>query len=357
MKVIIAGLGLMGGSMAMALSKLNNGLEIYGYDYPEVMQLALEKGYIDKKIINWPHDCSDADIVFLATSIETIKHFLDDLNGIVNKNTIVTDIGSTKVKITTYVREINFSGTYIGGHPLTGSEKKGLSAVNPLLYENAVYIITTGEQKVNEVPEGLSKLLESLKARVLNISATEHDQIVSYISHLPQLLSISLMNLVGNKDDDNSLYLKLAAGGFRDLTRIASSSFTVWKDIIGSNSINVKGALKEYMKYMQNILDNVENLENEFSKANAYRRQLPKDHKGFISPLVDVLVEVTDEVGVIYKISTALYKEKIDIRDIELIKIREGEAGIFKLSFESSLVAERAIKILNSLNYKSNIRE
>lgn len=356
--IVIAGLGVMGASLAMSIRQNNPGIQLSGYDTDEVLSEALKMGIIDQSILQWPEQCHEADIVFLATPLNIIRQQMVELNGIVGKDTIVSDLGSTKMDLSELVQQINFSGTYVGGHPMTGAEKSGIKAANPLLYENATYILT-GLTSENEsiIRDSLIPLLESLKARIMFIPAEDHDKILASISHLPQLVAIALVNLVGQKNCEDQPYLDLAAGGFRDLTRIASSSIEIWQDIISSNRENVRQALQEFIEMMQVQLKSLDDLSRPFDTANDYRNQVPKRNKGFLSPLSDILVYVTDQVGVVAKISTALTSKGIDIRDMELLKIREKEGGVFRLSLSNDGEAREAVKILNGINFKAFIRE
>ncbi len=357
-RVLISGLGLMGGSLAMALKRLAPELELYGYDLPQVMDEALRRGIIQQKLPNWPDSAREMDIVFLATPLRILKQHLKELNGVVGKKTIVTDMGSTKTELEELVKKLGFSGTFIGGHPMTGAEKSGLQAANPLLYENAVYILTgVDDQNRTQVNRQLLPLLNQLKARVLLLNAKEHDAILAVISHLPQLLAIDLVNLVGQKQKDELPYFELAAGGFRDLTRIASSSYHIWQDIIASNRDNIRGVLKDFIEILQGNMEGLDDLSSDFSRANTLHARVPRAGKGFLTPLVDVMVYVTDEMGVIAKIANALAEHEIDIRDMELLKIREKEGGVFRLSFGNTHQAATAVRVLNEIGYQASIKE
>ena len=358
MKIVISGLGLMGGSLAMAVRQNRPEIHISGYDKSAVTAEAKRMGIIDEALKDWPVSCVGADIVFLCTPLKIIGQHIEALHNVVDKETIVTDTGSTKSEIARLVQKTGFSGTYIGGHPMTGAEKSGLKASNPLLYENAIYILTNiNRDNKTLVEEKLYPLLQSIKARTLLLDAAAHDRIMAAISHLPQILAVALVNLIGRKENDQLPYLELAAGGFRDLTRIASSPFDIWSDIIQSNKENIGRVLKDFIAILQQSELNLSNLQTEFEQANAFRSRLPKKNKGFLSPLVDILVYVTDQVGVISKISNALADKGIDIRDIELLKIREKEGGVFRLSFASMREAETAVEVLNSVNFRAYIRE
>lgn len=358
MKIVISGLGVMGASLALAIK--NSGIKqtIYGYDRPEVLSLALEKKIIDAPVSDWPGSLDDVDLIFLATPINIIKSHLADLNGKIGPGTVVTDIGSTKSEIKEYCKSIRFSGTYIGSHPMTGAEKSGLQAANPLLYENAIYVLCGEKEHIDkQISAKLLPVLTAIKARIYFLDADNHDKVMAGISHLPQMIAIALMNMVGCRNDIFNHYFDLAAGGFRDLTRIASSSSQIWQDIVTTNKSNITQAISDFIDQLNLGKENLDNISSEFQKANQYRERVPKVSKGFLSPLTNVLVYVNDQIGVIAKIANALFEKNIDIRDIELLKIREKEGGVFMLSFENLQKAAEAVTVLNSINYNAFIKE
>lgn len=358
MKIIISGLGLMGSSLALAIKNKRKDVHILGYDFPSVTKKAIEKGIIDQSVKVWPDDCAKADLIFLATPIQIIEKQLQELNGIVRSNTLVSDLGSTKQNVHQLVKKLHFTGTFIGGHPMTGSEKSGLEAANPLLYENAVYVLTgVHQENAGLAQKVLIPLLEEIKARILMLEPAAHDEIMAMISHLPQLIAINLINMVGQKNQPDKPYLDLAAGGFRDLTRVASSNFAIWKDILERNQQNIKKALKQLIKLLERQSENINNLSEDFHLANYYRNQIPKASKGFIHPLIDVLVYVQDQPGTIARMSNALAQQGIDIRDIELLKVREKEGGVFRISFDNLEEAQRAITILNENKFRAFLRD
>ncbi len=359
MKIVIAGLGVIGASMALAVKQVHGNIVIYGYDFSEILQFAEENKIIDHQIRKWPDDAKDADLIVLSTPLAVIKKHLEELNNVIGVDTIVTDTGSTKAELMDYAEEINFSGSYIGGHPMTGSEKNGINAANPLLFQNALYVLCgISEKNKQKAKSNLFPILEAIKARVFMMDAQIHDKVLAGISHLPQLVAVALVNYTGEKQDAlNYPYFELAAGGFRDLTRIASSSITIWQDIINSNKENIIDALNQFIGTLEKERTAIGDLSNIFDAANNYRSQVPKDTKGFLYPLVDILVYVKDEVGVISKIANKLSEKKIDIRDIELLKIREKEGGVFRLSFNSREEADKAAELMNAINYRAFIRE
>jgi len=359
MKIVIAGLGVIGASMALSVKQVHKDFIIAGYDSPDVLQFAIDNKIIDQQVDHWPHDAKNADLIILSTPLAVIKKQLKELNNVIGLKTIVTDTGSTKAELMEYAEEINFSGCYIGGHPMTGSEKSGINAANPLLFQNALYVLCgISEKNEQQAKKHLFPVLEAIKARVFIMDAQIHDKVLAGISHLPQLIAVALVDYIGEKQEaQNYPYFELAAGGFRDLTRIASSSISIWQDIIDSNRENITDALKQFIASLEKERTAIGDLSNIFDTANKYRSQVPKDTKGFLYPLVDILVYVKDEVGVISKIANKLAEEKIDIRDIELLKIREKEGGVFRLSLNSREEAVKAAELMNAINYRAFIRE
>lgn len=242
-------------------------------------------------------------------------------------------------------------GMYIGGHPMTGKEKGGFMNSDPLLFENAVYIVS----QTGKTSPGIKKLLEllsTLGARAVYLDPYLHDRVVASVSHLPQLASVALVNAVA-KNSSGVDNLDFAAGGFRDMTRIASSSFNIWKDVVSLNKNEIISALDLFIgelgRLKQEISEgNSKALEDAFNSARVMRERIPKVNKGFITPLFYISVFIKDEPGSISRISTALFKESINIKDIELLKFREGSGGTFQMAFESEAESLRAGQILKS---------
>lgn len=350
-KVAIIGLGLIGGSIAKGLKKSGLNFEISGIDKDKIAQTALDEGSIDR-IINLS-GISKSDYIFICTPLSSAIKIMEKIAPLVKNESVITDVCGVKSVLNKKWKSLKSKGYYVGGHPMTGKESGGYYNSDPLLFENSVYILT---KELYDLPfkEKLISLIESLGARIKILDADEHDLIVSKVSHLPQLLSVSLINSV-NSENENAL--DFAAGGFRDMTRIASSDFSVWEDIIRTNRDKILLSLNRLQDELNSMKDfvaeeNIERLKNKFETARKNRDEVPKNTKGFLSRLYDLFVYVTDEPGVISKISGALYEQKINIKDIELLKIREGTGGTFRISFESSEDAAAAEKIITQIGFE-----
>jgi prephenate dehydrogenase len=194
-------------------------------------------------------------------------------------------------------------------------------------------------------------------AKIYFVDADLHDRIVANVSHLPQLLSVALVNN-SSIIVDGIKFTDFAAGGFREMTRIASSDFSMWESIIDINKEKIFDSIKNFQSYLTRIKKQIndseyEKLADEFENARFNRDEIPKDTKGFLTPLHDLFVFVTDIPGIISKISTALFEKSINIKDIELLKIREGTGGTFRLSFDSENDVKEAKVILEGIGFET----
>jgi prephenate dehydrogenase len=268
---------------------------------------------------------------------------------------VVTDVGSTKRTVVRKAEQVLPPNVFfIGGHPMAGSEKSGVAAADPFLFQNAIYVICPASR----VPEALCRefgdFLQQTGARVMIMDAEEHDRNVSIISHLPQLLAVSLVCYASTKKDDANTLFELAAGGFRDMTRIASSSFGMWHDIIESNKQQIEATLQEFGQFILDLSGRLEpeSLKELFDRAALFRSGIPRDTKGFMKPLAELLVLVEDKPGMILGVSKPLADAGITIKDIEVLKVREGEGGTFRLAFGDKETSEKARKILAGCGFE-----
>lgn len=353
-KISILGLGLIGGSIAKALKKSEPSLHISAFDFDSSVNSALKENTIDAELINF-EDALNSDLIFLclpvSDSIEVFKSLVPRLT----QNQIITDVCGVKTVFQEIWDQSNSRGNYIGGHPMTGKEKSGYENSDPLLFENSIYIITEDLNRRDDLSQ-FKKIIEMLGANILFIPAHQHDVIAASVSHLPQLVSVALVNTASLKTDEYN-FLDLAAGGFRDMTRIASSDFKIWESVILENRDEILTAIDKFVLEINEIKkliqkNRLNELSDRFETARKNRDEIPSNTKGFLSPLFDIFIFVKDEPGVISKISTALYENEINIKDIELLKIREGSGGTFRLSFSSLEDARLAKNVIQSIGYK-----
>lgn len=359
----VIGLGLIGGSLALALKKHDKEIRIAGFDFPDVLDKATERNAIDVRCTSLTEVVDSADLVILAVPIGKILYFLSEIAPLLKPGTIVTDVGSVKQSVMKHALEVlPASITFIGGHPMAGSEKSGMHHADPYLFENATYALCppdhTSSRTYEDQFENLISLIGTLGARIIVLDAAKHDQIAAAVSHLPQLLATTLMTYVGSIHDQDNTYLNLAAGGFRDMTRIASSKFATWRDIFTANEDQINDVLDGFNAEFQKVRaffksSQVEELQDSFRKAQGSRELIPKASKGFLHPLADVYVYAEDKPGFLYRLTEVLHRADINIKDLELLKIREGIEGVFRIGFENKSIGADAIDALRDAGYEA----
>ncbi len=361
MRIAILGLGLMGGSLGLVWQKRHPDAEIVGFDEPRVMEAALSRGAIDRGAVTAEDAVRDAAIVVLATPISSILTLLERIAPHLSDGGLVTDVGSVKRPIMEHAVAVLPEGvTFVGGHPMAGSERRGIEHADSLLFENATYVVCPppGMDPVRLTHEHPSfiGLLESTGARLIVLDPYRHDQIAATVSHLPQLLAVALTDFAAERNREDEAFLQLAAGGFRDMTRVASSPFDVWRDIIMANNGPILDALAGFAAQLQRVRNRVaaedlDGLARLFESARQTRDTIPRDTKGFLHPLADVYVYAEDRPGELLAIARTLHDAGLNIKDIELLKIREGTGGAFRIGFSGPSVAEAATRALTDAGY------
>lgn len=278
-RVAIVGLGLLGGSWGLALKRCGFSGQRVGCDRPEIVCRALADGAVDEGAEDVAAAVREADLIILATPVGTILDLLPRLKGAASPHALVTDVGSTKRLICQRAREVfGDEPLFLGGHPLAGKERSGFDNADAALFENARYVLTPlvpGHRQDARI-EGFSSLLESMGARPYWSDASSHDRAVALLSHLPQLLSSSLASLVADENAAEQLPLELAASGFRDVTRLAESPYSIWRDICLTNIENIQSALEAFIQKLEAMKLHLSDreLEREFKQALKLREKL-----------------------------------------------------------------------------------
>lgn len=242
----VVGLGLMGGSMALALRE--HADRITGVDLSEsARSYALEQGIVDAATYELYAGVNHADVVILATPVRVIVEMLQmRIGSYLRSNTLVMDIGSTKQDIVDAMAKLPIGVNAIGGHPMTGKENNGIEGSDRLLYQNRPFVLCQSRRTTPAARLRALALVETLKALPIEMDAERHDQIVAGISHLPYLLSATLVATVANQAKHDVAYWELAAGGFRDTSRLAASDVTMMGDILTTNTKAVATLLAQF---------------------------------------------------------------------------------------------------------------
>ena len=257
----IFGVGLIGGSIALKVRELFSFDKIVGIGRVggNSLEGLVDSGILDSSSTKVDQNINQANLIIIATPVSQTKDILQEIKPHLNKNTIVTDVGSTKHDIMNDAKIIleNKFSQFIGSHPIAGSEKHGPLAAKKDLFDKKNIILTPSIENETENIEALKIFWESLGGIVSQMKADEHDQIFSTISHLPHLLAFSLVNLINNKTNKDTL-LNFAASGFRDFSRIAASSPDVWRDISIQNQKSIIKDLKLFQKEITKITNFIE---------------------------------------------------------------------------------------------------
>ncbi len=279
-RVAIVGLGLLGGSWGLALKKVGFEGRIVGYARrAETRAQALAMGAIDESLAEASEAVREADLVILATPVAVVLDHLSRLQPYLPPRALVTDVGSTKRRICEHAAKLyDQRPMFLGGHPMAGKERSGLENADARLFENARYVLTPlrpGHSNDARV-QAFRKLVASIGARAITSDPATHDVAVAYLSHLPQLLSSGLAGLMEERNAAGNLSLELAASGFRDVTRLADSPYSVWRDICLTNTENIQMALDALIQKLESIKLHLADreLEREFLAAHRLRDKL-----------------------------------------------------------------------------------
>lgn len=357
-KIGFIGLGLIGGSIAKRLKSLHPELNIIATaGHLRTVEEAYEQQLISNNTLCSIEDFYDCDYIFLCTPVQKNIEYLRQLKGHISEHCIITDVGSVKTDIHLEVTALGMEAQFIGGHPMAGSEKTGLSSASEYLLENAYYIITPTAATNNEAIENFRELVASLGAIPLILDYESHDYATAAISHLPHVIAYSLVNLIRESDDENETMKTIAAGGFKDITRIASSSPIMWENICLSNKKQILRLLDAYMETLEKMRSNIEDanesaLLSAFTAAKDYRDSINITKPGALRKVYELYLDLLDEAGGIATVATILASNNLSIKNIGIIHNREFEEGVLRLEMYDEESLASAITLLKRHHYK-----
>jgi prephenate dehydrogenase len=286
-KILIFGIGLIGGSIALKIKqkKLFDHIIGVGRSGGTLLTPYVSTGMLDVATDKASEEIASTDLIIIATPVAQTKKILADIYPFLNEKSVITDVGSTKSDVMAAAKEClkEKYQQFIGSHPIAGSEKHGASAANFQLFENKDIIITPHDNSLNSTIDYLRKFWVSLGGRVSNMTPEIHDEIFSTVSHIPHLLAFGLVNLINNKSNKDQL-LNFAASGFRDFSRIAASSPEVWRDISLANKRAILNDLKLYQDEISSIIklieeENTNELDQYLIKASTTRSEWIESQK------------------------------------------------------------------------------
>ncbi|KZK08271.1 Prephenate dehydrogenase [Lactococcus cremoris] len=343
-KILIIGLGLIGSSIALGIKKAHPEFEILGSDREEVENIAQKRGIIDSKV-ELVKGAQEADIIILAVPISATLELLKQIATFDLKDgLLITDAGSTKREIVKLANQL-FSGTkvkFIGGHPMAGSHKSGVMAADINLFENAYYVLTEESQELRE-------LLKGLHAKFIILDAKEHDKVTGQVSHFPHILASTLVWQSDDYAKEHPLVKHLAAGGFRDLTRIAEADSLMWTSVLLSNPEITIDRIENFKKQLDGISQKIANRDSQaiehFFEEGKKIRQAMEIHKGALPNFYDLFISVPDEKGVVLRVLALL--QDFSITNIKINEEnREDIHGQLQISFKRAEDLQEAREII-----------
>ena len=351
------GLGLIGGSIAKSIKRKEKDIKIIAFDSDiSNTTMALQEKIIDLIAPEIDSTFTECDCIFLCAPVLYNIENLKRLKNIKKADALITDVSSIKGEVHIEVEKLGLDDSFIGGHPMAGSEKTGYKNSTDHMMENAYYVLTPGGDVALPIISSFVDLISAIGAIPLILTHEEHDFITAAISHLPHIIASSLVNLVEAMDSKDQHMRLIAAGGFRDLTRIASSSPEMWEHICLTNHKNISKILDAYIKYLISIRVNIDNqqgaeLYQMFENSRDYRDSLPSKVSGPIKKSYIIYCDIVDQAGAIATIATILACNSISIKNIGIIHNREFEEGVLKIEFYDESSCNAANEVLKSNRY------
>lgn len=316
----MVGLGLIGGSLCLAL--LREGYIVHGIDAdPSRQSTALDRGVITDSVLH-----ADAEIGFVATPVARASDAICDLLG--RMSGFVTDVCSTKEHVALSVAD----GRFVPGHPMAGSELDGLDGADGSMFEGAVWVLTPTPDTRDDAFEFVAALVARIGADVVTLSPRQHDRLVATISHVPHLTAATLMSLADDRSEEHLALLRLAAGGFRDMTRIASGRPEIWIDICEQNRdaiVEALGSLVERLQEVRNLVADGRDADllRHLERARRARMNLPAK----IAPsaeLAEVRIPIPDRPGAAADVFALAAELGVNVFDFEVVHSVEGDRGV-----------------------------
>jgi prephenate dehydrogenase len=361
MRVAIVGSGLIGGSVGLAI-KAGSGAEVVVFDQdPSVATRAVERGAADRWASTAASAVEGADLIFVATPVGAIADAVRSFASGLKKGAVVTDVGSTKAHVVLEVEGLVPRGSdFIGGHPMAGTEQEGIEAASPSLFRGAWWILTPTERSRTEAYQALHSILTTLGARIMALDATKHDELMAIVSHVPQLTATALMNMAAEQGEEHAGLLALAAGGFRDVTRVAASNPEIWIDICRQNGAAIADALEMFAGRLLELRDLVKQndevrLRAALLRARDARRSLPG--KEVAGTIYEVTMPVPDRPGVLAEVTTTVGNLGINIEDLQIAHSSEGGRGVLHLTIAGEADTMKVQRALESLGFESKATE
>ncbi|HWB71497.1 MAG TPA: prephenate dehydrogenase/arogenate dehydrogenase family protein [Egibacteraceae bacterium] len=355
----IVGTGLVGTSLGLALARLGDIAEIAGFDRdPGQLAVAARRGAVSVAAASAADAAAGADVVVLAVPVSAVAASAADVAPALRPGAILTDVASVKGRVVQALQSAAPAGVHvIGGHPMAGSHETGAAHASADLFVGATYLLTPTTHTDPEAYRRLHALLGRLGARVLAVDPAAHDLLVAVVSHLPQLAAATLMNLAAERArDEHAGLLLLAAGGFRDATRVAASNPDLWLDICAENREAIVAVLDDYASRVAALrtalaAGDEPGLRAALAEAWTARRTLPGKQTA-TGALVELALPIPDRPGVLAEVTTTVGQLGVNIEDLGIDHAPEGGRGTLRLAIMGPSHARRARRALEAAGYE-----
>lgn len=357
-RVAVVGTGLVGGSLAAAFRRLPAVAEVLGADRdPLALATAVARGLVDRAAGSGAEAAEGADVVVLAVPVSALPQVAKEVGAVLRPGAVLTDVASVKGRLVPAMEAAVAPGVaVIGGHPMAGSHEGGADHATADLFVGATYLLAPTPSTDPAAYQRLHGLVAGIGARVIAVDPARHDLLVAVTSHLPQLAATTLMNLAAERArDEHAELLLLAAGGFRDATRVAASNPDLWIDICAENRAAIVEVLDDYggrIGALRRLLadGDDEGLRAALTAARAARRALP-GKESVTGVLVELLLPIPDRPGVLAEVTTTVGATGVNIEDLRIEHAPEGGQGTMVLAIIGPEQAERARTALAGRGY------
>lgn len=345
-RAVVIGTGLIGGSIGMALRA--RGWHVTGRDRDAARaELALSLGALDALGSD-----AAAAVTFVATPVSAV---VAEARAALSRTGVVTDVGSVKAPIVAAIDHPRF----VGGHPMAGSEQEGVEGADPTLFEGATWVLTPTASTDAEAYARIRNVVSSLGADVLAVPPQRHDELVAVVSHVPHLTAAALMTLAAEGAEEHQTLLRLAAGGFRDMTRIAAGHPGIWPDICADNRDAILGVLDRLIDTLAGLRTVVEDADRPallrtLERARHARVNLPSG-LARAEALVEVRVPIPDRPGVLAEVTTVAADLGVNVEDLEIAHSAEGERGVLLLLVDAK-AGELLRRAFAGLGYRPSVQ-
>jgi len=363
-RVAIIGTGLIGTSLGLALQQVHEVDDVVGYDHdPDRLSAALQRGGLTDAALSADRAAAGADVVVLAVPASAVAAVARSIVGSLRTGAIVTDVASVKTAVVATLQQVLPTDVWlVGGHPMAGSHEAGPEHATAELFVGATYLLTPTTHTDPEAYRTLHRLVAGIGARPMAVDPVHHDRLVAVISHLPQLAATTLMNLATEQArQQHAGLLLLAAGGFRDATRVAASNPDLWLDICAENRDAIVGVLDDYAARISALRATVAAADDDqllrvLADAQRARRSLPRKTVAG-GALVELVLPIPDRPGVLAEVTTCVGATGVNIEDFSIDHAAEGGRGVLRLIIAGVGNAATAAAALKERGYEVRERQ